>query len=352
MNDTVFKEIFSRQLSNHPSMRAQDVIKLCYQAAYGAEHLLSNRSAAWDYFKTELEGVPEKEETLYEQISEDVVRVNLSAWKKKGFPGEWLFNMFVSSCKVNSNGAALFEGYLESATAVIEKSKTEFTAEEWKNALSEYRKSGATAVHHSSEYRLNEKPSYRIVNSGFVKAFPVLEKIKECLREKEQLVVAIDGRASSGKTTLAECLRIAICADVIHMDDFFVPPKLRTAERFEKPGGNIHYERFLKEVLPVLSKNEPFSYGIFDCGAADFVGERKIGNSPVRIVEGAYSCHPVFGDYADITVFSDVPKEEQIKRIRKRNGEKMLEIFRTKWIPLEEEYFSYYSIEEKADMKV
>ncbi len=105
-------------------------------------------------------------------------------------------------------------------------------------------------------------------------------------------------------------------------------------------------------MLPSLLKKEPFSYGIFDCGAADYVGVRKVGNSPVRIVEGSYSCHPAFGNYADITVFSDVPKDEQIRRIQKRNGEKMLEMFRLKWIPLEEEYFSYYSIEEKADVKV
>ncbi len=180
----------------------------------------------------------------------------------------------------------------------------------------------------------------------------VCRHAKEHLQEDQSFVIAIDGRAASGKTTLAGYLQSVLDADVVHMDDFFVPFELRSEERFKKPGENIHHERFAEEVLPFLAKREPFSYRIFDCKKMDYTGRRELGSKPFRIVEGAYSCHPVFGTYADITVFSDVSPDVQSERIRNRNGEEMLKVFLEKWIPMEEEYFSHYRISDRADIRM
>jgi thymidylate kinase len=126
--------------------------------------------------------------------------------------------------------------------------------------------------------------------------------------------------------------------------------ELRTPERFGVPGGNVHYERFAEEVIPYLSSEESFSYRIFDCSQMDYDGVRQIESSCIRVVEGAYSCHPYFGNYADITVFSDVNAEEQMKRIYKRNGEKMAQMFKERWIPLEERYFQKYKTPLNTDL--
>ena len=82
----------------------------------------------------------------------------------------------------------------------------------------------------------------------------------------------------------------------------------------------------------------------------DFGGEMEIGTAPVRIVEGSYSQHPLFGDYADVKVFSMVEEKEQMDRILQRNGEQMAEMFRTRWIPMEEKYFTAFAVAEKADI--
>ncbi|MBS7324987.1 MAG: (d)CMP kinase, partial [Angelakisella sp.] len=37
-------------------------------------------------------------------------------------------------------------------------------------------------------------------------------------------VIALDGRAAAGKSTLAAALAETLQAAVIHMDDFFLPP--------------------------------------------------------------------------------------------------------------------------------
>ena len=177
---------------------------------------------------------------------------------------------------------------------------------------------------------------------------PILERARAC--SASPCVIALDGPAASGKTTLAEMLKTLLPADVIHMDDFFLPISLRTPERFAQPGGNVHYERFCGEVLPRLRQPEAFSYRRFDCSVMDFRGTREVGTLSFRIVEGSYSTHPALGRYADITVFSRVDPDEQMARILRRSGPEKAERFRCEWIPLEETYFSAYHIREQADL--
>ena len=76
------------QCARHPSMEARDVLKLCFQAAFGAEHILSDVNKAKDYFFREFEYVSPTDEPVFERISDEVCRVNLGAWKKEGIPAK------------------------------------------------------------------------------------------------------------------------------------------------------------------------------------------------------------------------------------------------------------------------
>ncbi len=162
-------------------------------------------------------------------------------------------------------------------------------------------------------------------------------------------IIAIDGRSASGKTTFASRLAAETGGTVIHMDDFFLPPEMRTAERLAEEGGNVHYERFMEDVLPFIRGTMPFSYRRFDCSVMDYDGSVTVDPSSLVIVEGAYSLSPRFGKYYDLSLFMTVDEGLQIERIIKRNGYDKAHVFKTKWIPLEESYFSAFSIEENAD---
>ncbi len=163
-------------------------------------------------------------------------------------------------------------------------------------------------------------------------------------------VIAIDGRAASGKTTVAAFLSEELDAAAVHMDDFFLPPELRSRERYDAPGGNIHRERFAEEVLPFIGSAGGFSYRRFDCGAMAYGEEVAVPAKAYRIVEGSYSQHPSFGKYADLTVFVTADAKLQSERVRERDGAEMAEIFASRWIPLEEAYFSAFDIAGKADI--
>lgn len=168
------KTYLTEQLKKHPSMQPQDVVKLCYQAAHGAEHLLTDIEKARNYLMKEYSETTPKSGDLYEQISDNVCRVNLSAWKAKDLPIEWLFSMFEASFKVEGDAKEKFAEYLKTAEQMLASVNTEFTVEEWEIYLNEYKKIGMPPVHHSERYRNNERPAYRIVDSRFCKELSLL----------------------------------------------------------------------------------------------------------------------------------------------------------------------------------
>ena len=78
--------------------------------------------------------------------------------------------------------------------------------------------------------------------------------IKKELERKRPLILAVDGRCASGKSTFARELSGVCLAEVIHMDDFFLRPQQRTKERLAEAGGNIDRERLLQEVAVLLGE--------------------------------------------------------------------------------------------------
>lgn len=350
-----FGKYLMEQADRHPSVQPQDIVKMCYQAAYGAEHLLSDLKGARKYLEEEYAAAEAKDTELYENISDNVCRMNLSAWKYTGMPLEWLFRIFVNSVGIR-NRSDPFDQYLKEAGKAAEEGRLPFGAADWERYLEVYGNRtpfySARPVHHSPRYREAEKPAYRLADRRYTRLLPVLEKAARLAVPGRPCVIAIDGRAASGKSTMAQQLSAILDASVIRMDDFFLPPDLRTPGRYAQPGGNVHYERFLEEVVPYISVPECFSYRIFNCGKMDYDGSCHVESRQFRIVEGSYSCHPVFGRYASLTVHLEVEPREQTHRISLRNGEAMAEMFRKKWIPLEEEYFEAYRIREKADVIV
>lgn len=175
-------------------------------------------------------------------------------------------------------------------------------------------------------------------------------KVNELKKHKSKIIIAIDGRCASGKTTLAERLAQELDCNIIHADDFFLQPFQRTAERYAEPGGNLDRERLLKEVLTPLSSGRIPLYQPFDCKKMCFDKQIILPEKDIYITEGSYSCHPELRPFYDITVFLTTDAERQKERILKRNGEERLTDFLTKWIPLEEKYFETFCVESKADV--
>ena len=201
-------------------------------------------------------------------------------------------------------------------------------------------------VSHSPEYREAHQPAYRIIPERYLECLDIWIETDRLIQQKGRAVLAVDGRCGSGKTTFASMLEEIYDAAVIHMDDFFLPPELRTPERLAEPGGNVDYERFAEEVSAKIGKE--FSYRIFDCSEMTFRGEHPVPQKELTVAEGSYSLHPAAKFPADLKIFVTCSADVQKKRIFSRNGAALYQRFIREWIPMEERYFSAMSIPEQC----
>jgi uridine kinase len=185
--------------------------------------------------------------------------------------------------------------------------------------------------------------------TNYREVFHAVEKLR---KRESPCIVAIDGMCGSGKSFLADLLAKTFDSNVFHMDDYFLPPELRTNERLTKPGGNVHYERFQKEILEAIIRRETVVYRPYLCGLQRYGEESKAEPKELTIIEGAYCLHPKLREYYSLKIFLSVDDHVQLERIVCRNGEEKLEQFVSKWIPLENLYFDKLGIKDLCDIVV
>ena len=179
----------------------------------------------------------------------------------------------------------------------------------------------------------------------------IIAQIHLLMEEKERVIIAVDGRSASGKTTLTRYLKTKLDCNLIHMDDFFLLPKQRTKERRATPGENVDHERFLEEVMIPLEQGKPFAYRPFSCSTGTLAEPVEGVPKKITIVEGAYSCHKKLWDYYDLHIFITIDQQRQIQRIIKRNGEEKAKQFEALWIPFEERYIEAFDIENRCELR-
>lgn len=172
----------------------------------------------------------------------------------------------------------------------------------------------------------------------------VKQHIDRLLNQQESVVVAIDGKCTSGKTTLASLLADVYDCNVFHMDDFFLRPEQRTPERFAEIGGNVDYERFAEELLTPLKAGEAFSYRPFDCSTFTLAQPVSVQPKKLTIIEGTYSHHPYFDDPYDLKILLTVTEDLQRQRVLERPAFLHSRFFES-WIPMENRYFENQSMD-------
>lgn len=180
---------------------------------------------------------------------------------------------------------------------------------------------------------------------------PAMQVARGLLQGGGPAFLAIDGRCGSGKTFLAARMQAVFGCTVVHMDDFYLPLERRKRDWSTFPGGNMDFERLRREVLLPLRAGKTARYRPFDCQTGQMGEARELLPQALTVVEGSYSMHPAVGICYERKLFLTCSREEQARRIRRREGERM-SMFQALWIPLEERYFLQYGIESGSDLVV
>ena len=345
-------DFLMRSLTARPEGEAADALKFLYQGAYGAGHLLAPEADCAARIAREMESLAPDGEPPLEPLGNGLCRLNLRHPAVRMLPPVRIARLMRAATGNTEgdvwfrHGAALVEALAAaSETAAAEAPRLPFAARDWRACLLAWRSRGGGPPSHSEAYRAAYAPAYRVTARRLAEALPLLTAVERSLALHGRATLVLDGDCAAGKTSLAALLAPLYPATVIPMDDFFLPPALRTAERLAQPGGNVHAERFAAEVLTPLFAGGAFTYGAYDChsGQTRPVGVRP---QPVVLIEGSYALHPAFDaayrQLHAVRALLTVDPAEQVRRIGLRNGPAMLARFQEEWIPLEFHYFQAY----------
>lgn len=181
----------------------------------------------------------------------------------------------------------------------------------------------------------------------------MIKQLEKYINEhkNDNIVIGIDGPSGAGKTSLVEELEKQFDITVFHVDDYFLPADRKSPNRLREPGGNFDYERMEKEVFHHI--NDDFiQSNKYNCKTACYEMKTALERKRIVVVEGVYALHPKFIPYYNYTVFLDIDRPLQLKRILSRSNNTMLERFKNEFIPLEDLYFDSLSVRNRVNLLV
>lgn len=168
-------------------------------------------------------------------------------------------------------------------------------------------------------------------------------RIEEAARRKAgPLIVAIDGRSGTGKSTLAEALAKRLPAVVIEGDDLYAggtgikddPPQARAARCIDWQAQRM--------ALSAMREGHPARYHAFDWDAFDGSSAQaatQIEPAPIIILEGVYAARPELRDLLDLCILVRLPDALRQARLIAREG--ALGPWELQWHEAEDWYFAH-----------
>lgn len=178
----------------------------------------------------------------------------------------------------------------------------------------------------------------------------VLKQVLSWMKQRQKGIIAIDGMCGSGKTTLSEEIESQFNIPVFHLDEYYLPFDKRPKDWQHICAGNMDLARLESEVLiPLVAGEAVHTYRYF---CHEGRKERcDVAPTNFAVIEGTYSLYPTLQPYYDLKIFLKISKQEQERRLRKREGDRYPN-FVTTWIPMEQHYFDSMQIEKCADFIV
>jgi uridine kinase len=161
--------------------------------------------------------------------------------------------------------------------------------------------------------------------------------------EKSHPVIAIDGPAGAGKTTLAHEIFLALSpkmsVNVVHMDDLY-------------DGWENALTNDLTQILQYLSAQHqsqlPANLSRYNWATSSFDAIEVIEPADLLILEGVGSGDKSLQDQFAALIWIDIDPNIGVQRVTERDGPGVTNQMQ-KWLGTQQQYFSQHSTREKAD---
>jgi uridine kinase len=171
----------------------------------------------------------------------------------------------------------------------------------------------------------------------------LIDALLDLCSEITQPIIAIDGPAGAGKTTLAHDIKLALAqrysVTEIHMDDLY-------------DGWDNALTHQLTDVLTNLvaahKKSAAISLSTYDWRAGAFSPVAEIEKSELLILEGVGSGQMAVRDSLAALIWIDIEESEGLARVIARDG-KEIESQMRKWLATQEQHFLSEGTQNAAD---
>jgi len=171
----------------------------------------------------------------------------------------------------------------------------------------------------------------------------LIAALADLCKEKSRPVIAIDGPAGAGKTTLAHELSLAFSSkssvQVIHMDDLY-------------DGWDNALSKDLSKILRyLLNQHEaksPAKIQRYNWESSSFGESEELPVCDLLILEGVGCGDKELQDHLAALIWMEIDPADGLQRVIDRDGAQVKEEME-KWLGTQAEFFLQHSTREKAD---
>jgi uridine kinase len=153
------------------------------------------------------------------------------------------------------------------------------------------------------------------------------------------VLVAIDGRSCSGKTTLAADLEAALGATVVHLEYLY----------HGWDGLAAGVVTAVSDVLQPMSRDEVAVVPQWDWYAGGWGAPVEVPVPRVLILEGVGAASTSVREFASLTIWLEVPEEDRRARAQARDWDTFADHW-DEWADQEDQLFSREGLPEQADL--
>jgi len=171
----------------------------------------------------------------------------------------------------------------------------------------------------------------------------LIAALSDLCKSTPQPIIAIDGPAGAGKTTLAHDIKLALAQSYsiteIHMDDLY-------------DGWDNALSAELSDVLTHLvathKTSQPISISTYDWRAGTFNPAVVLEKSELLILEGVGSGQRSIRDSLTALIWIDIEATDGLQRVLQRDGIEIEKQMR-KWLTKQEQHFGVEGTQNAAD---
>ena len=171
----------------------------------------------------------------------------------------------------------------------------------------------------------------------------LIDALLDLCSQSNQPIIAIDGPAGAGKTTLAGNLAQALSAKysvrTLHMDDLYNGWEGALSDELTQT---------LQAIITAHKDQRPLRVKTYDWHASNFREPVLLDSKDLLILEGVASGQSAVREKLSALIWIDIDEKTGLSRVLERDGQQYESLMK-KWLILQSEHFQKDSTQENAE---